>query len=279
MHKMRRLAILPIAMLVLAACQAGSDGHLAEIEEAGVIVVSTDPAYPPQSFLNEETNELEGFDIDVAREIAERLGVEVEFTTPDFDAVQAGSWAGRWDMSVGSITITPERAEVLDFTQAYYFTPAQMTTTEGTGIESLEDFSGTTVCVGAATTYFFWLEGTLELPDEAGDITEPPADITATTLSTDTDCPLAWEAGRMDFEGWLTALPTAQGVIDDGLPVVLVGDPVFYEPLAVAFDAGVEDNDSLVQRVDEILAEMHEDGTLTELSEKWYDGIDYTTQE
>jgi polar amino acid transport system substrate-binding protein len=108
------------------ACEGETDGHLAAVCEAGVIVVSTDPAYPPQSFLNEETGEYEGFDIDVAREIGTRLGVEVEFTDPTFDAVVAGNWGGRWDMSVGSVTVTTERMEVLDFTQAYYYTPAQL---------------------------------------------------------------------------------------------------------------------------------------------------------
>jgi ABC-type amino acid transport substrate-binding protein len=108
------------------ACEGDTDGHLAAVCEAGVIVVSTDPAYPPQSFLNEETGEYEGFDIDVAREIGERLGVDVEFTDPTFDAVVAGNWGGRWDMSVGSVTVTTERMEVLDFTQAYYYTPAQL---------------------------------------------------------------------------------------------------------------------------------------------------------
>jgi polar amino acid transport system substrate-binding protein len=110
-----------------APCDADdNEGRLAEICEAGTIVVSTDPAYPPQSSLNPETGEYEGFDIDVAREIGERLGVEVEFTDPTFDAVVAGNWGGRWDMSVGSVTVTEERREVLDFTQPYYFTPAQL---------------------------------------------------------------------------------------------------------------------------------------------------------
>ncbi|MET0833094.1 MAG: transporter substrate-binding domain-containing protein [Actinomycetota bacterium] len=63
--------------------------------------------------------------------------------------------------------------------------------------------------------------------------------------------------------------------IADGLPVVKVGDPVFYEPLAVAFDKGVADNDSLVAAVDAIVGEMHADGTLSELSLKWY-GQDLT---
>lgn len=312
MRNFQRFAIVMVAMLVLAACQAddgaspgetepmgtqpaGTDGAagdgpacesgdlegtLAEICDAGVITVSTDPAYPPQSFLNEETGEYEGFDIDVAREIGERLGVDVEFTDPTFDAVVAGNWAGRWDMSVGSVTITEERREALDFTQAYYFTPAQMTAQADSDISSLDDLAGETVCVGESTTYLFWIEGTLNLPEEAGEMAEVPESMEATTLPTDIDCAEAWRGGRTeDFQGWLTALPTAQGAIDEGYPVQLIGDPVFFEPLAVAFDAAAEDNDALVSAVDEIIGEMHEDGTLTELSEQWYGGVDLTTQE
>ena len=308
MEKMRRLVVLPIAMLVLAACQGGgsgessapaaesdapasesaaaspggeAEGHLARILEAGEIVVSTDPAYPPQSFLNESTGDYEGFDIDVAREIGERLGVEVTFTDPSFDAVVAGGWSDRWDMSVGSVTVTEERAEVLDFTDPYYFTPAQMTALEESDIASLNDLAGQVVCVGESTTYLFWIDGTLNLPESAGEIAEVPEGITSTTFPTDVDCAEAWRSGRTeDFQGFLTALPTAQGLIDSGdYAIKLVGDPVFYEPLAVAFDKAVEDNDSLVERVNEIVNEMHEDGTLTGLSEQWYEGLDYTTQE
>jgi polar amino acid transport system substrate-binding protein len=308
---MRRLAILPIAMLVLVACQSGTgdspsesaadesqpagtaaaegpicesysgDDHLGRICEAGVIRVSTDPAYPPQSFLNEETGEYEGFDIDTALEIGERLGVEVEFTDPTFDAVVAGSWADRWDMSVGSITVTTEREEVLDFTQPYYFTPAQMAVLEDSDIQSVDDLAGQVVCVGESTTYLFWIEGTLTLPESAGEITDPPEGMTSTTFPTDIDCAEAWRSGRTeDFQGWLTALPTAQGAIDSGdYPIRLVGDPVFYEPLAVGFDKAVEDNDTLVEEVDRIVGEMHEDGTLTSMSEEWYEGLDYSVQE
>lgn len=302
MNKMQRFAILPIATLVLAACQSGGgdgspaastggdggavcdsgdlDGHLAEVCEAGVLVVSTDPAYPPQSFLNEDTGEYEGFDIDVAIEIANRLGVEVEFTDPSFDAVVAGNWSGRWDVSVGSVTVTEDRREVLDFTQPYYYTPAQMAALADSDIASVEDLAGQTVCVGESTTYLFWIDGSLSLPSEAGDVTDVPEGLESTTFPTDIDCAEAWRSGRTDdFQGWLTALPTAQGAIDGDYPVKLIGDPVFYEPLAVAFDASAEDNDSLVSAVDEIIGEMHEDGTLTSMSEEWYEGLDYTTQE
>ena len=105
----------------------------------------------------------------MAKEIAERLGVEVQFETPGFDAVVAGSWADRWDMSVGSVTVTPAREEVLDFTQAYYFTAVGAVALNDSGIDSVEGLAGDTVCVGSGTTYFDWLNGTLELPPEAGE--------------------------------------------------------------------------------------------------------------
>jgi polar amino acid transport system substrate-binding protein len=276
MSSMRRSVVVVVAVLLLAGCaQLGLGGdYLSRIRAAGVIKVSTDPAYPPQSFLNEETNELEGFDIDVATEIAERLGVEVQFETPSFDAVVAGSWANRWDMSVGSVTVTPAREEVLDFTQAYYYTPAQAATTEGTGIETLEDFAGATICVAESTTYQFWLEGTLEIPTVV--ITPPPEGATVVTLPTDINCPEAWRDGRTDFEGWVSSITTVDGAVADGLPVIPVGEPVFFEALGVAFDKTVQDNDSLVAEVDRIIGEMHDDGTLTEFSETWFDGIDYS---
>ncbi len=311
MSNLRRFAILPIAILILAACQSNDggssasadasashdmssgepsggavcdgsdlDGHLAEICDAGVLVVSTDPAYPPQSFLNESTGAYEGFDIDVAQEIADRLGVTLELTDPTFDAVVAGSWSGRWDVSVGSVTVTEDRKEVLDFTQPYYFTPAQMSVLEGSDISSLDGLAGETVCAGESTTYVFWIDGTLSLPAEAGDIADVPDGMTSTTFATDLDCAEAWRSGRTDdFAGWLTALPTAQGAIDEDYPVTLVGDPVFFEPLAVAFDKSVENNDSLVAAVDAIIGEMHDDGTLASFSETWYEGVDLTTQE
>jgi polar amino acid transport system substrate-binding protein len=276
MRSIRRSVVFVVAVLLVSGCtQLGlADDYLGRIQAAGVIKVSTDPAYPPQSFLNEETNELEGFDIDVATEIAERLGVDVQFETPSFDAVVAGSWSNRWDMSVGSVTVTPAREEVLDFTQAYYYTPAQAATTEGTGIETIEDFAGSAICVGESTTYQFWLEETLELP--AVVIAPPPEGVTAVTLPTDINCPEAWRDGRTDFEGWVSSITTVDGAIADGLPVISVGDPVFFEALGVAFDRSVEDNDTLVDEVDRIIGEMHEDGTLTELSEKWFEGIDYS---
>lgn len=277
MIRARLSAVLLGAILTLVGCQAGEQDMLARIQDNGVIRVATDPAYPPQSELLPDGT-FEGFDIDVANEIAERLGVTAEFVTPDFAEVEAGAWADRWDISVGSMTVTAGREEVLDFTQAYYYTPAQMGATTESGITDLEGLSGQTVCTGESTTYQFWLEGTLVLAGGAPEPAEPPADVTVTTFGTDTECADAVEAGRTEFQGWLTAGPTLDGVIADGVGFVKVGDPVFFEPLAAAIDKQSPTHTELLAEVDRIIGEMHEDGTLTALSEEWF-GTDLTVTE
>ena len=277
--RLRRTVPLLIGLLVItSACQLGGGGDLLDtIKSRGTIIVATDPAYPPQSEQLPDGT-FEGFDIDVAREIGERLGVDVEFATPNFDEVVAGSWAGRFDISVGSVTITEERQGVLDFTEPYYYTPAQMGATVDSGFTSLEELAGQVVCVGAATTYQSWLEGTLTLvgsPEPAA----PPEGATVTTFDTDTECADAIEAGRTDFAGWLTSSTTLANAIDAGAPFVEVGEPVFFEALAVATDKEGPAHTELQAELDRIIAAMHEDGTLTAFSEEWFDGLDLTKTE
>ena len=172
------------------------------------------------------------------------------------------------------MTITSKREEVLDFTQPYYFTPAQMAAHVDSGVETLDDLAGKLICMGEATTYLEWMNGTLDFGTASPD-TVPPEGSMAVTRLTDRDCAQEWGLGRRDFDGWLTSSSTTAGALADDLPLVPVGDPVFYEPLAAAFDKTVEDNDSLVAEVDRIIGEMHADGTLTELSMKWF-GEDLT---
>lgn len=247
---------------------------LAKVRAAGKIVMSTDPQYPPQSELTADGS-FQGFDIDVGTEIAKRLGVEIEFTTPDWDVVTAGSWSGRWDFSVGSMTITSAREKVLTFSEPYYYTPAQMAASTASGITTLEGLAGKTICVGEATTYLDWLNGTLDFGRETP-TTQPPEGAKATTLDTDRLCAEAWQAGRQDFEGWLSSSTTVQQAIDDGLPLIKVGDPVFHEPLAVAVDKSGPPHAEFIAEVNRILEEMRADGTLKALSEKWF-GLDLTT--
>jgi polar amino acid transport system substrate-binding protein len=243
-------------------------GLLEKVLKAGKITVSTDPKYPPQSEQNPDGS-YQGFDIDVAAEIAKRLGVRVDFTTPDWTAITAGSWAGRWDMSVGSMTITPDRKKVLDFSPPYYYTPAQMAASKASGITTLDGLAGKTVCSGESTTYDQWLKGTLDF-GTGQTLASPPAGIKATTLPTDTDCPDQWKAGRNDFQGWLSSATTVDGAIAAGLPLVKVGDPVFFEPLAVAVDRSGPPDSDFVARLTDIVNAMHQDGTLTQFSTKWF---------
>lgn len=275
MKKFLSISLLFVTLILLTAACGGSSAEdlLSDIQERGTIRVSTDANYAPQSYLDESGNFV-GFDIDVATEIADRLGVEVEFVTPDWDVITAGNWGGQWDMSVGSMTVTTDRQQVLDFAEpAYYFTPAQFAAAEGSGIESLDDINGQAVCVGLSTTYETWLNGdtaALGLPDSSF-YADPPTDVTIVPLQTDNDCFQSIQAGRDEFSVFLTSNTVVQAAIDGDVPVYRVGSPVYSENLAVAFDKSSElDDTTLVQRVGEIIAEMHDDGTLSELSMKWF---------
>lgn len=288
MNRQLRIAATLAAAGLLAACtgpgattaptgagqpSAVAGGLLDNILKAGKVVVSTDPAYPPQSEVTAEGT-YQGFDIDVATEIARRLGVTVDWQTPAWEAITAGGWGGRWDMSVGSMAITPERAQVLSFSVAYYYTPAQMAASTQSGITTLDGLANKTVCVGEGTTYFSWLNGTLDF-GPAGKPDAPANPMTVTTLPTDRDCALQWQQGRHDFEGWLSSSTTVELAVEDGLPLVKVGEPVFLEPLAVATDRSGPDASDFMVWLDSTIQAMHADGFLKTASEKWF-GVDLT---
>ncbi len=253
----------------------GAQEPLATPKERGKMVMSTDPNYAPQSFLNDK-GEMDGFDIDVAKEVAKRLGIGLEFVTPDWDLITSGNWGGRWDISIGSMTITPERAKVLHFTQPYYYTPAQFVVhKDNTTFKDVEDLSGKRIGVCGACTYEYYLDKTLVIEGEIFEFRVDNAKIQ--TYDTDADAiqDLALGDG-VRLDAVLSALPTLLEAQKSGVPIKLLGDPVYYEPLAVAIDRSApQDPTSFVQAVDKIIGEMHADGTLTNLSMKWY-GVDLT---
>jgi len=263
---------------VCATYDTDAGDLLAKICDEGVIRVSTDPAYPPASELNPETGEYEGFDIDVANEIAVRLGVEVEWETPDWEVLTAGSWNDRWDMSVGSMTPTNDRQEVLNFTEPYAYVPAVIAVhEENTTVSDLStDVDGARIGVCADCTYQFFLEKSLEISGFEFDFVIDDATVAGYDTDTSALQDLAiGDGARVDAV--MTASYIAQDFIDAGNPVKIVGEPLFGEPLAVAFDKSSElDGTSLVEAVAGIVADMHEDGTLTGFSETWYPGADVT---
>ncbi|MEX0667989.1 MAG: transporter substrate-binding domain-containing protein [Acidimicrobiia bacterium] len=256
---------------------AGGDDLLAKILADGEIAVSTDPAYPPQSELNPTTNEYEGFDIDVANEIASRLGVTVTWETPAWESIVSGSWQDRWQMSVGSMTVTTERAAVLDFAPAYYYTPAAVAVhADNTTItDTATDLDGATIGVCGGCSYDFFLQKTLEIPGYTFDFVIDDAEIV--TYDTDSTAVADLAIGDGDrLDAAISSLTVFEGAIADGVPIKVVGDPIYYEPLAAAFDkSSTLDGASLVDRVGQIVDEMHADGTMSELSMKWF-GVDYT---
>ena len=249
---------------------AGTD-LLAQICSRGTIVVSTDPAYPPQSFLNEETGEFEGFDIDVATEIARRLGVEVAWETPAWDVITAGSWNARWDMSVGSMTATAERKEVLWFTDPYYYGLAVAVVPADSMLsDPAADLDGKRIGVCGECTYDAYLQGNLAIEDAT--INYVVDDPQITTYDTDTTALADLASGRLDAV--VTAATVAQGWVDAGNPGKILSPAFFGEPMSVAFDKSSElDPTSLLEAVKAILAEMRADGTLAQISITWF-GID-----
>lgn len=261
------LASFALAVTVAAAACAAPAAAPAQkdaldaVKARGTLRVSTDANYAPQSSVNKETGELEGFDIDVALAMGEALGLDIEFKKVQWETVIPGLQTGKWDVSIGSMTITPEREETVDFTEPYYYTSGQVFVKKGgPQITGVDDLAGKTVGVGAATTYYDFLK------------TESTADVK--TYPTDADAFPDLRNGNLDFV--MTAGPTGQQAILEGQPFDFSGAPLYYEDLAFAMNQGEGD---WVAMLNYAVAKMHEDGTLTELSKKWYNGLDLTVKE
>jgi polar amino acid transport system substrate-binding protein len=288
------VTLLTIFGLLLSGCTgpAAAKDKLAEILARGTLIVSTDPAYPPQSQLVEggaraantkctsdqhTASELTGFDIGVAVAIAAKLGVEACFVTPDWTLITAGNWSNRWDISIGSMTITPERMAKLYFTQPYYTTPAAFfVNSANTTYTQPSDLSGKRIGACTGCTYDAYLAGTLQIPGETINFVVQNAQFVGyeTDLNALQDLALG-DGVRLDAV--LTAQPTGAGAITDGLPLKPLGEPVYFEYLAGAVDkASTPDPVSFLKRVSEIIQGLNSDGTLLQLSQQWY-GLDLTT--
>jgi polar amino acid transport system substrate-binding protein len=269
-----------------AAGEAAGDDLLADILARGVLRISTDPAYPPQSELvpdaqlsadskcsgdERQAAEFSGFDISVAVAIAEALGVEPCFITPDWTLIVAGGWSGRWDISVGSMTITPERMQNLYFSQPYYTTPAAFFVHEdNTAFTQPSDLSSKIVGACTGCTYDSYLQGTLKIPGETIDFVVTDVEFVGYDADTLALQDLALGDG-VRLNAALTAQPTGLTFIEDGQPIKQLGDPVYFEYLSPAFDKESSlDTATLRARVDEIIQALHEDGALKALSEQFY---------
>jgi polar amino acid transport system substrate-binding protein len=247
-----------IAQQILGAAPTGL---AAKIVTADTVVVANDANYAPQSSIDKATGDLVGFDVDVAKKMAEILGLQVKFENPAWETIPAGLNQGKYDVSIGSMTVTPERQKALDFTEPYYYTSGQVFVKKGgPQITSVKDLDGKKVGVGAATTYYDYLKA------------NSTADVK--TYTTDADAFPDLRNGNLDFV--MTAGPTGQQAISQGQPFDFSGAPLYYEDLAFAIKKGEGD---WLTMLNYAVAKMHEDGSLTAMSEKWYNGLDLTVKE
>jgi polar amino acid transport system substrate-binding protein len=257
---------------------------LAEILARGKIVIASQTNYPPWSDRkpgairtantkcapNEFTaGELTGFDVDVAVEVARRLGVEPCFVTPPRTQVFSGSWADAWDIGLGSITITTERAKVLYFAQPYKTVPSVFyVSRHNTAFSNISDLSGKRIGVCAGCIQERYLQGSLEIPGEKIEYVVKNASIVAYNSD-----PLAFpHLVNGELDAVLVNMGSGQAAVNTGTPIKLLDGPVFYNYVAAAIDKkSARDPVPFTKKVTEIIQEMHRDSTLQKLIQPYYE--------
>ena len=241
---------------------------LSDVRERGTLVIATDPNYSPQSFRRPD-GIWTGFDVEVGREIARRLGVAPRFEAADFDLVVRGSWLGRWDADIGSMSITTQRAKVLWFSKSYYLVPGTFAVRQDSAIRSVGDLADKRVGVGGATTYQGFLEGKFGKNLATRLHIQPvPYDADLHALRD-----LSTGNGR-GIEAVFTSLPTIRGAIAAGMPLRVVDGVVYRDVAAIAFDRNSPRNPlRLIWAIDSAIDAMRKDGALSRLSVKYF-GMD-----
>jgi polar amino acid transport system substrate-binding protein len=256
-----------------AAASIDPASLLGKVVAAGKIRISTDPNYAPFSFLNPDGT-YDGFDNATAVEAVKRLSAQVgkpiaiEWQTPSWEAITAGGWGGRFDVSIGSMSVTNGRAKVVDFVDPYYYDSWAVAVPKDSPVQTLADLNGgKSICVGTATTYQQWLDGSLDIVDP--NKLAPPTDAKIVPLETDNLCTQAVAAGRK----YDAIVANANGLADQASKTpairVLAGPPIFTVSVAFALDKAGPSDASMIAALNKVVADMHTDGTLTALSMKY----------
>ena len=149
------LAASTIALTGLAFAAPASADELETLKEKGTIRIAMSGAYPPFNFVNDQ-NEVVGFDPSIGIEIAKRMGLEAEIVTTAWDGIIGGLLANKYDAIVGSMTITEERDEVVDFVGPYYTTKRALFTKPGSGFTSFDQVADAKVGVTLGETHEEW---------------------------------------------------------------------------------------------------------------------------
>lgn len=149
-----------LALALSAAALALSVGA-ADAQDRMKLKIGTEGAYPPFNNLTSD-GKLEGFDVDIARALCEEMNADCEFVTQDWDGIIPALQAGKFDAIIASMSITPERAEQVDFSRKYYNTPPAIAAPKDTAITGVTtaDLAGKTVGAQGSTTHFNYSEAT-----------------------------------------------------------------------------------------------------------------------
>ena len=234
-----------------------ADDLLAQIKERGSIIVAMEGTWAPWTY-HDDNNDLVGYDVEVAQNIAEKLGVEVEFVEGEWDGLLAGLDAGRYDIMVNGVGVTDERAEKYNFSTPYaYNKTAVIVRGDYDEISSMEDLKGKKTANTISSTYAAQAE-------VYGATVTPVDDLNQTIellLSNRIDATLNAEVVFNDYK---------KEHPDSNIKIATYSDQV--EEIAIPIRKG-DDTVTLLEAVNDALDEMAKDGTLTELSEKYF-GMD-----
>ena len=223
---------------------------------AETITVGAYPANPPWEYKT-ETGGFEGFEVDVAREVAKRLGMDVTFQDLGFQALFAATSSGRIDFAISSISITNERLQNQSFTQPYYDSDGTIVGREDSKVTTLEELDGKTIGVVAATTGEAWAK---ENAEKYG-----IADIRS--YSAQQDLLLDVRAGRLEggageiagFQYAMTQVP--------GLKILV------RIPTGERFAMMTRKDHPLLEKANVAISAMKEDGTMAAIHKTWF-GVD-----
>ena len=231
-----------------------ADDQLAQIKAKGEIVVAMEGTWSPWTY-HDENDELVGYDVEVAKAIAEKLGVKATFVEGEWDGLFAGMDAGRYDIVVNGVDITEERAQKYDFTEPYaYNRTAIIVKEDNEEIQSFEDLNGKHTANTISSTY-------AELAEKYG------ADVTGVDDLNQTFELLL--SGRIDatLNAELTYYDYMKAHPDAKIKIAALTDDA--SEVAIPLRKGAA-SDNLRAAINQALEELRADGTLSELSVKYF---------